>query len=94
MTAQITPFTDNNAIKYWYKASRISEYGCSSGGKTLLYAMSTGFLPDIDASRGAASAPDFGGGAVDGGGAGGLGRGPFLPLLTGTEAPMLKLVPA
>ena len=31
---------------------------------------------------------------MDGGGAGGLGKGPVLPLLTGTEAPMLKLVPA
>ena len=31
---------------------------------------------------------------MEGGGAGGLGKGPFLPLLMGTEAPMLKLVPA
>ena len=50
--------------------------------------------PDVVACCGAASAPDFGGGAMEGGGAGGLGKGPFLPLLTGTEAPMLKLVPA
>ena len=31
---------------------------------------------------------------MDGGGAGGLGWGPFLPLFKGTEAPILKLVPA
>jgi len=31
---------------------------------------------------------------MEGGGAGGFGKGPFLPLLTGADAPMLKLVPA
>ena len=31
---------------------------------------------------------------MEGGGAGGLGSGPLLPLLTGREAPMRKLVPA
>lgn len=31
---------------------------------------------------------------MEGGGAGGLGEGPFLLLLNGTEAPILKLVPA
>ena len=31
---------------------------------------------------------------MEGGGAGGLGEGPFLLLLKGTEAPILKLVPA
>lgn len=50
--------------------------------------------PEVEACCGAASAPDFGGGAMEGGGAGGFGKGPFLPPLTGTEAPMLKLVPA
>lgn len=37
---------------------------------------------------------DLGGGAMEGGGAGGLGSGPLFPLLTGSDAPMLKLVPA
>lgn len=31
---------------------------------------------------------------MEGGGAGGLGSGPLLPLLTGSDAPMLKLMPA
>ena len=31
---------------------------------------------------------------MEGGGAGGLGAGPFLPLLTGSDAPTVKLVPA
>ena len=36
---------------------------------------------------------DLAGGAMEGGGAGGLGSGPLFPLLTGRDAPMLKLVP-
>jgi len=60
----------------------------------LLHVSKRFYAPDVEACCGAASAPDFGGGAMEGGGAGGLGKGPFLPLLTGTEAPMLKLVPA
>ena len=31
---------------------------------------------------------------MEGGGAGGLESGPLFPLLTGRDAPMLKLVPA
>ena len=37
---------------------------------------------------------DLAGGAIEGGGAGGLGSGPLFPLLTGRDAPMRKLVPA
>ena len=57
-------------------------------------------IPDREACAsasaccGVACGLDLVGGAMEGGGAGGLGYGPLFPLLTGSDAPMLNLVPA